>query len=251
MNEANRKHSSSRWIAFDNTFHPVFVISSLVKNNENFSFFKFKLVVIVRITVIKSATSFQSSLRERNSSLITLSRLQCNEAYVVDWLNCNTRAASRRSVFRHKAAVWVNIVRNVKSTAWWVQVTKLSIIAISRRVGDGIIKWLKIKIVKLWTQETSENILPFWLAWHLVLLKRFDRSVNSNFHLIVHSKSICLQKTKSLNLKPSRDQLLSCYIPFGACGGGILGRFAFTGFSCGISPAGGNTSFAPATNIIH
>ena len=62
VHEANREHSTTPRVIFDDTFHPVFVIGSLVQHDKNFTFLELQLVIIVGVAVVEGATTFEPSL---------------------------------------------------------------------------------------------------------------------------------------------------------------------------------------------
>lgn len=87
--------------------------------------------------------------------------------------------------------------------------------------------------VPVWTRDA------FW-AWPSC--NEFKLSLDCPF-------AIDLSTGKQILIRDSHLNIVNEPLD-GTVGGGILGLWIFTGFNCGISPAGGRTSFAPAIQII-
>lgn len=58
MHEADGEHAPSRRVAFNDAFHPVLVVCSLVEHHQNFALLELQLIVIVGIAVVKSSATF-------------------------------------------------------------------------------------------------------------------------------------------------------------------------------------------------
>lgn len=140
----------------------------------------------------------------QNVPTFLCSFLMVNQAYVVNGLNCYAGTAARRSILRHEAAVWMDVVWKVQSPAWRVQIAVLPVVTVGR-VHDGIIEWLQIAISKM---ENAIEMLssPFVLAFP-TLSKRFGPLMSSSFRSIVHLISICLKAHLSTDAQSKAQKI--------------------------------------------